>query len=215
MIEKLKAFTGANGVEANLFEKFKELAEYFVLGGYFLVNNERKVYLCDVEFYYHEEEGAVKDYIMYHRNNRYGKNVILKYFEVGQLNAHESGVDITFECEAQKYRASMLIRGFKIKDPNPEKYDDLCTKKYDVRSKYFYEALLNHGSIGDGLKIEWVENEGKSEYELAEPTFRQNVAEYDKDQNKIEHIGLNTEENKKCQGPKFKQCMRPWRFHIK
>ena len=212
--EKFEVFENANRTKDTLPDLFKEIAESFICEGYFLVNDTRRVYICDVEFYYHEEkEGGINDYIMYHRNGQDKKNPTPKYFKVGQLNAHQSGVDITFENESQKYRAGMLVRGFKIVDQYPEKYDDTSAAKYDSRSTYFYEALLNHGNIEEGLKIKWITE--NNDYKLAVPVFRHNVAEYDENQKKIEHSGINSEENKKCKGTKSKQCMRPWRFKIK
>ena len=54
----LEAFQGANGDEKLLLEEMNKLAHHFFFGGYFQINN-RKIYLCDIEFYYHEEgEGA-------------------------------------------------------------------------------------------------------------------------------------------------------------
>lgn len=113
--------------------------------GYFLVNETKRVYICDVEFYYHEEkEGGVKDWIMYHRDNHPNNNdrKTVAYFKPGQFNAHTSGIDITFENEDQEYRAGMLIRGFKVvTEPLAESSlgNNDSIFKYDSRSTYFYK----------------------------------------------------------------------------
>lgn len=50
----LSSFHGVNGEEDDLLPQFAEIARYVLSGGYFLINNERKIYLIDIEFYYHE-----------------------------------------------------------------------------------------------------------------------------------------------------------------
>lgn len=214
MIERLKAFKNANRGIENLPKEFEKLANYFILGGYFWVNEKRRVYLCDVEFYYHEEnEGGTKDYAMYHRNNRDDKNPTPKYFKIGQLNAHQSGIDITFECKDGEYRAGMLVRGFKIVDELPPLKEKDSIFEYDNRSTYFYEALLNHGSIGDGLSVKW-KKEVKNYFDLTTDNIssatRINVPYYDKvsqEKEEIPSVGNKTK--------KYKPCDRLWRFHIK
>ncbi|MFR9502809.1 MAG: hypothetical protein SNI49_09670 [Rikenellaceae bacterium] len=86
-----KAFENANRTEENLPILFNKIAEYFLLKGYFFVNETKRVYICDVEFYYHEEkEGGIKDWIMYHRDNHPNckDNKPVAYFKLGQFNAH-------------------------------------------------------------------------------------------------------------------------------
>ena len=77
-IKKLEKFEGANGLEENLVPQFEDLANYFMTKGYFLINEIRRVYICDVEFYYHEEDGEIKDWIMYHRNKMNSKGEIVQ-----------------------------------------------------------------------------------------------------------------------------------------
>ncbi len=215
-IKKLKEFIGADGKKENLAHQFKYLADYFLTQGYFLINGERRVYICDVEFYYHEEkEGGIKDWIMYHRDktNRKGDMIELDYFEMGQLNAHNSGIDITFENKQQKYRAGMLIRGFKIVDTLPLEQNDSILK-YDGRSTYIYEAMLNYGNIGKGINIVWVEEDNyfKVNADDIVNCTRQNVAEYESDNTKK----LATGEDKSITigGKRFKQCDRQWRYKL-
>ena len=118
----LEAFQGANGDEKLLLEEMNKLAHHFFFGGYFQINN-RKIYLCDIEFYYHEEgDGAkIKDYIMYHISDKI-KDPTMKneYYPLGSFNAHVSGVDFTFENKDRQYRAAILIRGIKVIDKDSE-----------------------------------------------------------------------------------------------
>jgi len=105
-----------------LADLFKPIAKQLLYGGCFEVYSNgklvRKVYPYTVEFYYHEEvAGGFKDYIVYHRNKIIaidGKEIKdVPYFELGTINAHQSGIDITFESAFGQYRASALIRAFK------------------------------------------------------------------------------------------------------
>jgi hypothetical protein len=44
--------------------RMKELAKYFLYGGYINVRNQYHIYIKTVEFYYHEEEGDILDPFM-------------------------------------------------------------------------------------------------------------------------------------------------------
>lgn len=65
LFQVLKAFKGADGCEANLFKEFKKIAEEVFFSGYFLVNggckDAYKLKLTCIEFYYHEDDGNIKD----------------------------------------------------------------------------------------------------------------------------------------------------------
>ena len=65
LFQALKAFKGAEGCEANLFEEFKKIAEAAFFSGYFLINggskDAYKLKLTCIEFYYHEDDGNIKD----------------------------------------------------------------------------------------------------------------------------------------------------------
>lgn len=208
----LEGFKGAEGSKDNLEKKFNEIAEYFLTKGYFYVNETRKVYICDVEFYYHEEDetnpNRIKDYSMYHRNRRDKNNLKPDFFAVGQFNAHASGIDITFEdVKNKKYRAGMLIRGFKIDNIKPPKGE------YDERSTYFYEALLNcELQQGQPFTIEWKEYEDGELSPFGErkitPKTRKNIVQYHESGEK-EGTKIIDKDNGKTI-----KCDRPWRFHI-
>ena len=157
---------------------------------------------------------------MYHRDMKDSKGNLkpVDYFKIGQLHAHVSGIDITFEKPEEKYRAAMLIRGLKIDDSSPEGYETRSTKIYD--------ALLHYGNIETGIEIKWHEEPIKGIYTLEKPMVRHNVAEYELRENKYgilrpEKIIFNAEKHtnknldKQCERSKYKQCMRKWRFKLK
>lgn len=200
--EVLSQFHGANGDENHLMAQFRSLADYFLYNGYLLVNKTTKVYLRDIEFYYHEEIGNIKDPIVYHKNTKTNN---VKYFPLGLLNAHESGIDITFENEQKQYRASMLIRGFNI----VQEEEAALPIKYNRYPTHIYEALFMQSSLLEGIHIEWVyEPTVPCDNDNIETTVRVNVCKYDENGNKkaYDGSGLRTE-NKK-----YIQDERQWRF---
>ena len=187
--ECLKEFQGADGVEDNLSVQFELLARKLLCGGHFEISCcghlIRRVYLHTIEFYYHEEYGPVKDYIVYHRNPE-GKDIVLPPFPVGSLNAHQSGIDITFEDwrngDNPQYRASALIRAVRVK----EGYDDtfrtfkISGKKgltdVDPRSTYVYEYLFMGAPVSD-IHVQWIQDDLSEK--TPEPVKRINVPLYD------------------------------------
>ncbi len=200
--EALSLFQGANGNESYLAEQFDRLANYFLYNGYLLINSKTKVYLRDIEFYYHEETDSVKDPIMYHRNTKRNKDV--KYFPLGLLNAHESGIDITFENEQKQYRASILIRGFNIIEG-----EATLPVEYNRHSTHIYEALFMQSSILEGLHIEWIHKPVTPyQNDRIETAVRVNVCKFDENGNKKAYEGSGScTENKK-----YIQDERQWRF---
>lgn len=169
-------------------EEFKEIAQS-ILSGYFEVTsnvdktNVVKVIPTTVELYYFEERGKNnKDVKVYHRNEKAAKsrfNPRLKnkykdipYFNIGDLNAHQSGVDITFESEKHGFRASALIREFKILNGKNIAVVDLRADK-DDRSTYFYYALLSQINIFEGFRINW--KDGDEAIEITEGKPRKNI----------------------------------------
>ena len=221
MIEILKTFKGvtnepaANKMSA-LNEQFCAMAKELLYGGCFLIEGHKHLYLDDIEFYYHEEEGSIKDPIMYHTNEHEGKE--LPYFELGRLNLHVSGVDVTFENPKEHYRASFLIRGFHMEG-----------KPYDPHSTHIYDEMLYMGvPLGKVIEIEWIEEDvaDKDNYK-PKGIPRLNVAEYeyrngkyvkieykDGKYSKEEYLkkDFDTKQYFRYSGKIFKQCQRPWRF---
>ena len=146
--EALRDFNARNATEDTIQGMLQEIAIVTLSGGYFLVNNETKIYPMDIEFYLYDERDEkrtwMRDANMYHK----GKNV--PYFPVvGTFYPHESGVDVTFENKKEQYRASFLIRAYK--------YDD-CQDVVNT-PRYLWEDLFGYGSfLGDGLRIVWVDS---------------------------------------------------------
>ena len=52
-----------HGTVEELTEAFAELAPYFLSGGYIKVREDYRVYPTTVEFYFHAETGAVKEFV--------------------------------------------------------------------------------------------------------------------------------------------------------
>ena len=108
LFQAMKAFKGAEGCEANLFEEFKKIAEAAFFSGYFLINggckDAYKLKLTCIEFYYHEDDGYIKDKIKYLKGkDEFG-------YALGAVCPNPSGVDVLFDDPQKKYHASFLIR---------------------------------------------------------------------------------------------------------
>jgi len=179
-----------------LGEAFKNIACQLLYGGCFVVYSGdkefRKVYLHTVEFYYHEETGTLKDYIVYHKHKRKNQEIIREvgYFTPGTLNAHQSGIDITFESEAGQYRASALVRAFLVKEHGKERVDH--------RSTYLYDELFTN--VPMPIKVEWRPETLQGPVHQG---YRVNVFMYDPDT--LDKDG-NPAKNEKCPDKK------PWAF---
>lgn len=171
--------------ETDLLNEFRKLASAFLYGGYIDVNNQYKIYIKTVEFYFHSEKlDGIHDPIVYHRN---GKCLdITPYFPLMTLHAHNSGYDITFENEKEQYRASALIRSYEIKNKNGkylkwesnEKkfkfYDNYC---YNKQSTYLY-SLLNGFTLGINNSVQWIDSPLDIKYSITTKT-RQGVYKSD------------------------------------
>ena len=131
---------------------FEKLAKYLLYGGHFHCSERYDLYITSVEFYYHEESGEngkrIVDPIMYHRNVK--NKPLVPYLNVGTLYPHWSGVDIAFEDDKSQYRASALIRSYRIVQLKPERLD---LKESDL-STYVYDYLF------DGLSVDKKEVQG-------------------------------------------------------
>ena len=153
--------------------RMKELSKYFLYGGYINVRNQYHIYIKTVEFYYHEEEGDIKDPIMYHRNNYFVQGAI-PYFTPLSFNSHDTGVDITFENAEKKIRASVLIRAyevFKVLDsdkrirliwnPTAEQFQEYAEDKtkYRYNTQCLYLKRILNGFASEGTSnITWVDD---------------------------------------------------------
>ena len=137
-----------------LADLFEPIAKQLLYGGCFEVYSKgalvREVFPHTVEFYYHEEAaGGFKDYIVYHRSKVTiidGKEIKdVPYFELGAINAHQSGIDFTFESKEKQYRASVFIRAFKYLSGSKE--------IIDKRSTYLYDHLFT--GLEMPITIQW------------------------------------------------------------
>ena len=147
LFEAMRDFNARNADENTIQGMFAEIADAALSGGYFLVNNDTRIYPLDIEFYlYGERKGDapwMKDKNMYHKGPK------VPYIPViGTFYPNESGVDVTFENEKEEYRASFLIRAYKYE----ENGEVISTPRY------LWEDLFSYGSFfGDGLHITWVD----------------------------------------------------------
>ena len=173
---------------------FKPCAEQILCNGYFLVNGKYIIDLGAIELYYHEEDGNIKDPIMYHTNAHSSNSRILElnnkefpYFKFGSFNLHQSGVDVTFENPDKKYRASFLIRSYRILKAKDGKYPQNDTTKYDPHSTHifddmFYSGLLLFDTEKDKKNtIEWKDDKPRNVEFDKEKNWRINVPEYKKE----------------------------------
>lgn len=241
-------------------ECFVDIAKYVLLNGYFLVNETYIIDIGAIELYYHEEDkigqdgkvakrGQIKDHIMYHTNEHPSKSEVFKlnngypYFEIGSFNLHQSGVDVTFENEEEKYRASFLIRSYRVFNKNEENkvYDLSCP--FDKCSTHIYDDMFYGGIPFDTMNkttIEWIELDSYKKEDI-ERWPRTNVAEYrlnDKNKYEKDDFAYNStnmiakkdydaaikEANENKSHPKYfkygtdkyyKQDMRLWQFKRK
>lgn len=200
--KKLKEKDGILSYE-DIAKCFEPCAKDILLKGYFLINGRYVIDLGCIELYYHEEEGDIKDPIMYHTNDtgsysQFFKGKELPYFKFGSFNLHEVGVDVTFEKEKdektgeeKKYRASFLIRSYRVFEITDRKELDNIEEKlknhkeplFDSHSKHIFDDMFPNGVfIGNDseYKIEWIPCDKGGDINRCK---RQNVAEYKKDNN--------------------------------
>lgn len=90
---------------------------------------------------------------MYHRNVK--DKTVVPYLNVGTLYPHWSGVDITFEDDILQYRASALIRSYRIVQLKPERLE---LKESDL-STYVYDYLFDGLSVDKTeTTIDWIDD---------------------------------------------------------
>lgn len=167
---------------------FLPCAKEILLDGCFMVNDQFLIDIGSIELYYHEEEGEIKDHIMYHTNEHLpnktngiiNKNTGYPYFEPGSFNLHTSGIDVTFENPDKKYRASFLIRSYRVlgKGDNPA---DL-KKPFDSCSTHLFDDMFYSGILLGTETVKWIETNDKGGQ--IKQDLRRNVAYYRKEKNK-------------------------------
>lgn len=207
---------------AGLSSQFENIANKIIGGSYFEINGIRRIYPLEIEFYYHEEgEDGLKDPVMYHTNNHEGKQV--EYYPLGSLNCHVSGIDVTFENKEKQYRASFLIRKYKVCKYNGEKWEE--KKACEKRPTYIYDDMMMLISLSDGISIEWKPTESVNASAMKIKP-RINVAEYKRNEvGKYEKIIISESKfrtlskEEKCEyfsysGKKLKRCKRMWNYSV-
>lgn len=190
LIDCLTDFEGAKGLNKDEKEKsleypFTKIAQKMLRGGYFLIsgcdNEKYRIYIHSIEFYYHEELSDNKnmnettrvcDWVMYHRNPLTGKKK--EAYLTGTLHPHDSGIDITFEDQKNdpdqiRYRASALIRSFKVTKGDNEDFElfesfpphisnpDKAVEYYPTHLKYYFFKQFPLKRIS----IEWIDKNEK------------------------------------------------------
>lgn len=202
-----------------LSKQFHDIAEEVITRGCFEINGIRRIYPVEIEFYYHEEGGGnLKDPVMYHTCD----NKASEYYELGSLNPHVSGIDVTFENKDKEYRASFLIRAYKVDEFDGEKWS---SKKLENRPTYLYEDMFMNLPISNGINVRWITlntNDSPTIYEKP----RVNVAKYQKNGKgkyvkeqitQQEYDNLDADKRKEYfsySGKKLKRCTRPWRYSL-
>lgn len=221
----LKEFSGVSGLSAaekeeELSRQFEHLARKLLTGGYFLINGIRRIYLETIEFYYHEEtENGLKDPIMYHTCDR-AKRGDLPYFPMGSFNCHDAGIDITFENPDRQYRASFLIRGYRVEALLGRTW--AVTKELETRSTYIYDDMLMGLALNTPMTIEWVNGTEPGTFRIGRDV-RINVPSYIKKADGYEKECITNEEYRLLppdqrslyfygSGKRYRKCNRQWRF---
>jgi len=211
LIEQLLEFQDSRRNKGIGLEKsFEKLAKYLLYGGHFHCSERYDLYITSVEFYYHEEIGdndkRIVDPIMYHRNVK--DKPVVPYLNVGTLYPHWSGVDITFEDEKLQYRASALIRSYKIVQLKPERFE---LKESDL-STYVYDYLFDGLSVDKKETIiDWIDDKVILSNCKVNAYKRKNVNLFKYNYEKTEDETSSKHDNEFIK-IKNKQESRRWRF---
>ena len=165
LAQAISSFHPVAATVESIEDQFRAIAEAVFNSGYFLVNKgkeERRIYPIDIEFYlyaeYDTEDDWRRDVNMYHK----GKKV--PYFpKEGSLYPHRSGVDYTFENEKEQYRASFLIRAYKVDG------------RREDHPTYLWEDMFGECRCdGTGLNVVW-KDEQHPHPGVAVPDIRHNL----------------------------------------
>ena len=211
LIEQLLEFQDSRRNKGVGLEKlFEKLAKYLLYGGHFHCSERYDLYITSVEFYYHEEIGdndkRIVDPIMYHRNVK--DKPVVPYLNVGTLYPHWSGVDITFEDEKLQYRASALIRSYRIVQLKPERLE---LKESDL-STYVYDYLFDGLSVDKKeTAINWIDDKVILSNCKVNAYKRKNVNLFKYNYEKTEDEPSSKHDNEFIK-IKNKQDSRRWRF---
>ena len=171
LFEALHAFNLRNTTEKTIHDEFKRIADIALNEGYFLINKTKKIYPVEIEFYIYGEKAEDQDqewmcdYNMLHRHydgikrknvsseeDEDDENYVDYFPEEGSLYPHKYGVDVTFENKERQYRASFLIKKYRIDDPKGV---------IEEETTYLSEEMFGYApfsSDGLHLDIEWVDD---------------------------------------------------------
>ena len=226
----LESFQGVTEIKnekeklLSLSSQFETIAREVLLGGCFDINGVRRIYPLEIEFYYHEEgENGLKDHIMYHTNDHEGKP--LAYYSLGTLNCHISGIDVTFENKEKQYRASFLIRKYRVCEYESGAWME--KKVHEERPTYLYEDMFMNIPLFDGITVKWISGETVNPTKEIVRKQRINVAEYKRDNDgKFTKVEITKDEYDKLSdieqqeyfsysGKKLKRCKRMWNYYVK
>ena len=234
----LEAFHGVIEIKdekeklSHLSSQFEAIAKDVILGGCFEINGVRRIFPLEIEFYYHEEgEDGVKDPVLYHTADH--EKVAPKYFPLGALNCHLSGIDVTFENKEKQYRASFLIRKYRVCEYESGEWVE--KKECEKRSTYIYEDMFMNIPLSDGINVKWVNVEPIHPAEEILSNPRINVAEYERDNNgkyerdnngKFRKVEISGDDYNKLSkdekddyfsysGKRLKMCKRMWNYYKK
>lgn len=138
------------------------------------------------------------------------------------MNCHVSGIDVTFENEEKKYRASFLIRGYRVERFNDGEWKVKEGKAFEKRSTYIYQDMIDNMPLdGDGIHVKWI-NETMPEKHDVVSGWRRNIPaqeyyRYDDIKHRYqkkgeEHIGKPEEDYFKNGKFWYKKCNRMWNF---
>ena len=166
----------------------------------------------------------MKDPVMYHTADHEGK--MLDYYPLGSLNCHISGMDVTFENQEKQYRASFLIRKYRVCEYEGGAWKVKKNKECEKRSTYIYEDMFMNIPLSDGINVKWVNVEpiNPAEEILSKP--RINVAEYKRgNDGKFKKVEIIKDEYDKLSdveqqeyfsysGKKLKKCKREWNYSV-
>ena len=208
---------------SNLSSQFEAIAKHVLLGGCFEINGVRRIYPLEIEFYYHEEgENGLKDPVMYHTADH--EKVAPEYFPLGALNCHLSGIDVTFENKEKQYRASFLIRKYRVCEYESGEWVE--KKECEERPTYIYEDMFMNIPLFDGITVKWISGETVNPTKEIVRKQRINVAEYKRDNDgKFTKVEITIDEYDKLSdaeqqdyfsysGKKLKKCKREWNYSV-
>lgn len=226
----LESFQGVTDIKdekeklSSLSMQFEAIAKDVILGGCFEINGMRRIYPLEIEFYYHEEgENGLKDPVMYHTDDHEGKQ--LDYYPLGSLNCHVSGIDVTFENTEKQYRASFLIREYRVEEYVEGEW--VNKKVREKRPTYIYEDMFMNIPLSDGINVKLVDVKPINPAEDIYSKPRINVAEYKSDNDgKFTKVEISEDEYNKLSknekdnyfsysGRKLKRCKRMWNYYMK